>query len=327
MVLDEPQKPERQSPVTEDAQPSPAPRPTSIRQIEANRRNALHSTGPTTPKGRQASRFNAMKHGLRAKELIIPGQEDPAELEAIWKELIADWEPEGHTESHLVEQIGLAEWRLRRVHRAELGEIRRQQPSSTARAAEEEIEQAAELFPDKLPMILGSSTAGIAHQRSAVEYALDELERKGTVSEDTCQYLERFFGKKPGDPASMLRVWFLGEMPEWLERLLPSDGASTPTATKGQPDKKEAAREHLEIALADLDRQQRKLRQQERTNLEIAGQRLSIPKGRKAERIQRYETTIKRDLYRAIDQLERLQRRRRGEPPTPTVNVNVSNDD
>ena len=45
------------------------------------------------------------------------------------------------------------------------------------------------------------------------------------------------------------------------------------------------------------------------------------------ETIQRYETAIKRDMYRAIDQLEHLQRRRRGEPPPPTVNVNVSNDD
>jgi hypothetical protein len=32
-------------------------------------------------------------------------------------------------------------------------------------------------------------------------------------------------------------------------------------------------------------------------------------------------------MYRDIDQLERLQRRRRGEPPPPTVNVKVSNDD
>jgi hypothetical protein len=57
--------------------------------------------------------------------VIIPGQEDPAELEAISRELCEDWESYGHTEVQLVEQIGLAEWRLRRVRRAELGEIRR----------------------------------------------------------------------------------------------------------------------------------------------------------------------------------------------------------
>src|SRR5690348_17320595 len=33
-------------------------------QIEANRRNAQHSTGPRTPEGKAVSRFNALKTGL-----------------------------------------------------------------------------------------------------------------------------------------------------------------------------------------------------------------------------------------------------------------------
>lgn len=137
MIVGEPLTPERHSPVTKDAATSPTPRRTSVKQSEANRRNALHSTGPTTPEGKQASRFNALRHGLRAKEIIIPGQEDPAEFEAILRELYEDWEPEGHTELHMVEQIGLAEWRLRRVHRAELGEIRTQLASQMASEATE----------------------------------------------------------------------------------------------------------------------------------------------------------------------------------------------
>ena len=96
---------------------------------------------------------------------------------------------------------------------------------------------------------------------------------------------------------------------------------------KKQRAKKAAARKHLEMTLTDLDRQERKLHKQERIDLEIVRQRLSIPQASELETIQRYETAIKRDMYRAIDQLERLQRRRRGEPPPPTVNVNVSCDD
>ncbi|MGO8843683.1 MAG: hypothetical protein ACLQF1_21950 [Methyloceanibacter sp.] len=70
----------------------------------------------------------------------------------------------------------------------------------------------------------------------------------------------------------------------------------------------------------------RKLRQREVLAGEIELQRLGIPNGPELERIQRYETAIKRDMYRAIDQLERLQRRRKGEPQPPTVNVNVARD-
>ena len=336
MVEADPPTSERQSPVTKDANTLPGPLRTSVRRIEANRRNALHSTGPTTPEGKQASRLNALKHGLRAKDVIIPGQEEPAEFEAILRELFEDWEPEGHTETHLVEQIGLAEWRLRRVHRAELGEIRKQMASPTESESETkaEIDQAFEFFPKHVPQVLGKSTAGIARLRGAVEDAREELESEGIVSEDTCLNLEYVFGKEPDSPGNMLRDWFQEEWPEGdEEEEEDSDDKPTPTADNSEPDKnagarrKAAARRYLKETLKDLDRQERKLHKQERTDLEISRQRLSIPEGDELERLQRYETSIKRGMYRDIDQLERLQRRRRGELSAPTVNVNVSNDD
>jgi len=43
---------------------------TSNRQIEANRRNALKSTGPKTEAGKQASRRNVVRHGLTAETFI-----------------------------------------------------------------------------------------------------------------------------------------------------------------------------------------------------------------------------------------------------------------
>jgi hypothetical protein len=48
---------------------------TSYRQIEANRRNALKSTGPKAEAGKQASRRNAVRHGLTA-ETVINALED-----------------------------------------------------------------------------------------------------------------------------------------------------------------------------------------------------------------------------------------------------------
>src|SRR5207245_1575648 len=44
---------------------------TSDKQIEANRRNAEKSTGPTSPEGKFAVRLNALKHGLLARETVI----------------------------------------------------------------------------------------------------------------------------------------------------------------------------------------------------------------------------------------------------------------
>jgi hypothetical protein len=48
---------------------------TSSRQIEANRRHALKSTGPASTEGKQRSRFNALRHGLTA-ETVIGALED-----------------------------------------------------------------------------------------------------------------------------------------------------------------------------------------------------------------------------------------------------------
>ena len=47
---------------------------TSEIQAEANRRNALQSTGPKTGEGIEAARFNALRHGLRALQTVVPGE-------------------------------------------------------------------------------------------------------------------------------------------------------------------------------------------------------------------------------------------------------------
>ena len=43
----------------------------SDRKIEANRQNAQHSTGPSTPEGRAAVRLNGLKHGLCAETVVV----------------------------------------------------------------------------------------------------------------------------------------------------------------------------------------------------------------------------------------------------------------
>jgi hypothetical protein len=42
---------------------------TSLPQFEANRRNALHSTGPRSEGGKRQSRRNAVRHGLAAETI------------------------------------------------------------------------------------------------------------------------------------------------------------------------------------------------------------------------------------------------------------------
>jgi hypothetical protein len=93
---------------------------TSDKQAQANRQNALKSTGPKTAEGKAAVRLNALKHGLLSQEVLLPG-EDRAALEELSARLADELQPVGELEALLVEQITAAAWRLRRLRRVEAG--------------------------------------------------------------------------------------------------------------------------------------------------------------------------------------------------------------
>ncbi len=93
---------------------------TTRKQNEANSRNASSSTGPQTRAGKAASKLNALKHGLRAEEFVVRG-EDPADFARFLENLINELQPLGPLEEQLAERIAASMWRLRRIYRIEAG--------------------------------------------------------------------------------------------------------------------------------------------------------------------------------------------------------------
>jgi hypothetical protein len=93
---------------------------TSDRPIEANRRNALKSTGPRTEAGKQASRCNAMRHGLTA-ETVIGALEDAEDYKAFEAAITADYDAQSAVERELVLRLASILWRLRRATTIETG--------------------------------------------------------------------------------------------------------------------------------------------------------------------------------------------------------------
>src|SRR5262249_29634922 len=93
---------------------------TSYRQIEANRRNALKSTGPKTETGKQASRSNAVRHGLTA-ETVISALEDAEDYKAFEAAITADYDAQSAVERELVPRLASLLWRLRRATTMETG--------------------------------------------------------------------------------------------------------------------------------------------------------------------------------------------------------------
>jgi hypothetical protein len=86
----------------------------SLKQIAANRRNALRSTGPTSEDGKARSRCNALRHGLTA-ETLIAGLEDAEDYQAFEATITAEYEAETAIERELVLRLASVLWRLRRA--------------------------------------------------------------------------------------------------------------------------------------------------------------------------------------------------------------------
>ena len=91
----------------------------SIKQIEANRRNARRSTGPKTAEGKAVSRLNALGSGIWAgREVVLPieSSEDLATLTTGYYERFQPATPE---QCCLVDCLVSDEWMLRRFRRVE----------------------------------------------------------------------------------------------------------------------------------------------------------------------------------------------------------------
>src|ERR1039457_5500362 len=87
-------------------------------QIEANRRNAQHSTRPTSVTGKATSSMNALKSGIHAKSLALPS-ENLADLDQLIADYYSHHQPASPDARAFVDDLIYCEWTLRRLRTAE----------------------------------------------------------------------------------------------------------------------------------------------------------------------------------------------------------------
>jgi hypothetical protein len=135
---------------------------TSGRQIEANRRNALRSTGPRTEVGKQASRRNAVRHGLTA-ETVISALEDAEDYKAFEATITADYDAQSAVERELVLRLASLLWRLRRATTMETGLFEIQ---ATHLRNYRQNRQLLSASPDIIHAVFQGANSGSAHADS-----------------------------------------------------------------------------------------------------------------------------------------------------------------
>jgi hypothetical protein len=286
-------------------------------QLAANQRNGHLSTGPKTPTGIAVSKMNAVKHGLRTREVILRGRcirENPREFEVLRQQLWDDLKPEGALEEILAEQIVITYWRLRRVPRAESGEIVLNVDNRQWHREKNE--------PFGLSFWIGCSLAGNADSKlqnsyfgnsylnSCMETLLASVQKEGKITEAVFKNLVDSLGGKPNLLTTSLER-FRSQILQNQEGLPPSEI-------------KERTVAHIREKIRSISWASEKCRKRDQMEEEARQAADVLPSAETLEKILRYESALQKKLYRAMNHLERLQRRRKGENVPAPVAMEIS---
>jgi hypothetical protein len=291
----------------------------SEKVFAANRRNTLRSTGPRTTKGKAASRMNAVKHGILSTEVVVRGlriQEHEEEFRALREQCRQCLGPVGSVEEMLVDRIVTAQWRLRRVLMAETGEIVLSVDGGLRRRANRNP-LPLWMFLDKMhdaALQMEKSTQGLDYLKAVLRSVREDVEREGELTEAVYdQLLKRFINA----PNHLTR-----ELLGFRERYLTNKDGLSPEESKENHQR--AVMTYIERKLAEYE--ELSSRSEDRDDKEETAQQLAnvLPAAAVLDKILRYENALERQLYRAMNQLERLQRRREGEEVPPPVTMQLS---
>lgn len=85
-------------------------------QLDANRANAQHSTGPRSPEGKSASSQNALKHGLSSQYVPLSESERP-QFEALEADFRREVKPSGALQECIFQDLVAAAWKRSIVNR------------------------------------------------------------------------------------------------------------------------------------------------------------------------------------------------------------------
>jgi hypothetical protein len=293
---------------------------TSQKQIRANRRNAKKSTGPKTEGSKARSKHNALKHGLRSIEILIP-DEDPAAYEELRQGLTKSLAPVGCLETELVERIAGCLWRVRRCGRIE---------ACLLCGGEKIMERILTKPQDQ------RREQGIERLQERLLAKIKENSKKGN-KESQEQDVEKLYEDLSPSEVIELMMRERNLYYSWKSRQSEKEDRLSENPWRrdywdGRPDKRsECEDQDKQIDEELLEAYVRARKEELQENPETYNLGLAFSDGvtgaDELSKLARYEATQDRALYRAMHELQRLQEARKGDnvlaPAAVDVNVNL----
>ena len=280
---------------------------------------ARGSTGPRTELGKERSKHNALRHGIFSKVAVLKS-ESQAEFDALCKALREDCKPEGTLEELLVDKLAVLFWRFRRFLIAEEAEIQVRTPEFARREENERYRQQAATFPQ---LTCNGGLIRWIENPEALQGCvslLGDLQRSITANgfdpDHDRPILKKLYGKTDDDSLNnelykSYEGWQDTSQCEEQERK--ENGYASPDQCK-------------ENFLDEVKEEIRRLERYRKEHATISARKLEVEALRLPEmdRLLRYETSLSREIDRTLNQLERLQRMRLGQPVPPPINLNVT---
>jgi hypothetical protein len=283
-------------------------------KIAANRANAQKSTGPKTPFGRAHSKMNALKNSLLLRDTTVQGmyiKENDRELAALRRDLYQDLQPVGRLEEVLVDLIVTTLWRSHRVLKAETGEIALSVDNGVWQRRPERNNEDVILDEDP-EKALSQSGFGNYIMRKQLRDIREYVENHGELTDAALQEV-----CVHGKPYSV--TYFLYDV---RNTFLLSNPAGLDTE-----DFRARQKEHIlaaiDLKMVNLESYMIEWAEHEEKQQKAHQAAAVLPPPDVLDKIIDYDAKLKRQLYRALNQLERLQRMRRGELIPPPLAMDI----
>jgi hypothetical protein len=278
--------------------------------------------GPRTTQGKARSRQNSLSHGIFAKTVILR-DESEAEFDALLNGLREHFQPVGTFEDGLVESLAVTRWRQRRLLVAEAAEIELGKRFIEWDETQRQLEEATR-FPQV--SINGGLIRRICNAE-ALECFLTNLrhlkigiEQNGLDAERDHPILTKLYGQLDEERWQVDLLWSYQAVSRVLE--LPE------TLNKSNNWSPEECKSYF---LSELNKEIKRLERREkdqeaisRDRLRLEALRRNVPDSPRLDQLLRYSASLERSFDRALNQLERAQRMRLGQPVPPPINVSVS---
>jgi hypothetical protein len=286
------------------------------KQIEANRQNAQKATGPKTPSGRAASKMNALKHGIFSRNVLVRGthaRENEREFRALHDRFREHYQPVGPVEEMLVDEIVTGHWRLQRALKAESGEIALNVDGGHEKRGRvsPQLQWARWELRGDVVLAMEESALGNSILAGWLREVRTRVEQDGELTEASIKIP---FHGKPNRLSKDL---------EALRQRLSQNSKGTDAAARREENKAQAL-EYIDRELQSLDWNKHDCEQREAAEEEARQAAAVLPSSEVLDKIIRYDTMLARRQYRAMNQLERVQRMRLGEAVPPPLTMEVS---